>query len=51
MCQIFIKIKDIISQSEFLKTFMTIGVVAASGLIIYNVGKVVGKLIAEFGLF
>ncbi len=43
--------KETINRSLFLKTFVTIGVVAAVGVILYNVGKAVGSLIAEWGLF
>lgn len=51
MNEYFEKAKETINRSLFLKTFVTIGSVAAVGVILYNVGKAAGSLIAEWGLF
>ena len=51
MYEYLVKVKEIIIQNDFLKTFLTIGCLAFITIVLYNSGKVLGKLIADCTLF
>lgn len=48
MFKILLEVKDTILQSDFYKTFITIGCIAFAACLLYQGGKVVGCLIASF---
>lgn len=44
----YIEIKSIVTRSPFLKTIVTIGFIALALLLIYSIGKSVGKFFATY---